>query len=104
MAKHSIAQYADLLRIRKHWAQIWIVATGIGTLTLLIAGIGLLWTKRLEPVTGVTALLIPVLFIYPLIGLVSQIVEYRRTSGFLELLDALEREQHPHASASRNDP
>jgi 8-oxo-dGTP pyrophosphatase MutT (NUDIX family) len=62
------------------------VAMGICVLITLSAGVGLLWMKRLKPITGVTALLLPVMFVYPLMGLVSQLIEVRRTTSQIELL------------------
>ena len=73
---------------------IGIVALGVCALILLIAAFGLLWALRLKPVTSTTVLLVLVLCVYPLMGVVGQIVEYRRASSLLELLDVLERETH----------
>jgi hypothetical protein len=94
MAERPIEQYAGLLRTRKRWAKIGIVALGICALILLIAAFGLLWARRLKPVTGTTVVLVLALCVYPLLGLVSQLVAYRRACDLLELLDVLEREIH----------
>ena len=92
MAERPIEQYAGLLRTRKRWAKIGTVASGVCALVLLIAAFGLMWSIRHKPVTSTTVLLVLVLCVYPLLGLASQIVEYRRASALLELLDVLERE------------
>jgi hypothetical protein len=92
MAGSPIEQYTSLLNTRKRWAKIGSVALGICALILLIAALGFLWVKRTQPVTGTSVLIVLVLCFYPLLGLVSQIVEHRWASVLLELLDVLERE------------
>ena len=91
-ADGPIAQYASLLRIRKRWATIGIVALGIVALVSLVAGVGLLWTMRDKPLSSTSVLLEIVLCANPLVVLASQTGEYRRLSGLLELLDVLERQ------------
>lgn len=94
MTGNSLVGYANLLGNRKRWAKIGIVVLGICAFILLIAAFGLLWTKRDQAITGTTLLLVLALCVYPLFGLVSQLVEYRRLRLLLELLDVLQREAH----------
>ena len=103
MPERPIEQYAGLLRIRKRWAAIGSVVAAICALITLIAGFGLMWAQRDKPVTGITVLLVLVLCVYPLMGVVSQLVEVRRTTVLLELLDVLKREASARVSEGRED-
>jgi hypothetical protein len=92
MTERPLEGYARLLRTRKRWAMIGSVVLGICALVLLIAAFGLLWMKRLQPVTGTDVLVVLATCVYPLLAVVSQLVAYRQACGLLELLDVLERE------------
>jgi len=94
MIESPIKQYVHLLDIRKRWAKIGIVGLGASLGVSLLAAIGWLWVNRLKPITGSNALIVVLLCVYPVFGLVSQLLAYRRINETLELLDVLEREIH----------
>lgn len=91
VANSEIAEYVSLLHIRKKWSLIGMVALGIGSVVSLAAAVSLMWALRDKTITSTTMLVVAVLCIYPSIGLVNQVVEYRRLKGVLELLDVLQR-------------
>jgi len=72
-------------------------------LVTLVAAFGVLWALRYKPASSTTVLLVVVLFVCPLLGLVGQIIEYRRVSGLLELLYVLKRGASKRISESHED-
>ena len=87
----EIAAYATLIRIRKKWALRNIIAVGIVSVVSFSAVIGLTWAFRDRAISSTTTLVVAQLVVFPYVGLVNLVAEYRRLNGILELLDVLER-------------
>ena len=91
VANSEIAAYAGLLRIRKKWALIGIVAFGIVFVICSAVLLGMAWTLGDKAVTRLTTLTVVMVFVFPFVWGVHYVAEYRRLNGLLELLDVLQR-------------
>ena len=101
-ATSRIGQYAGLLRIRKKWALIGMVAFGICTVVCFAVLFGMAWTLRDKAVTRLSMLSVLMPFVFPYVWLVNQVAEYRRLKDVLELLDVLQRAASESAPENRD--
>ena len=101
MTERPIEQYVHLLTIRKRQAKIGIVALGIVLGASVSGAFAWLWAMRLRPITGSGLLPVIVLCVYPVFGLVNQLLAYRRINEMLELLDVIEREYGARLTGGR---
>ena len=94
LEERPIERYVCLLDARKRQAKVGIIALGSVLALSMLAAFVLLWLTRLRPITGSNVMIVVVLCVYPLFGLVNQLLAYRRTDEMLELLDVLDRKEY----------